>query len=86
MTVPRPLSREERPTEHDLPYSDGVPLDSQREVLQLEILRTPLVFAWADRQDFLVGTNMFLYYSLEQVRNEEFMGPDVFVALNVIFW
>lgn len=40
---------------------------------------------WADRQGFYVGGNMFVYFSLQQVRNKDFRGPDVFVALGVPF-
>src|SRR4051812_14245669 len=83
MTVSNLLPREGWPTENDLPYSDGIPMDSQRQVLQMQLLQVALVHAWADREDFFVGANMFLYYSLEQVRNRDFIGPDVFVALNV---
>ncbi|MDY7021639.1 MAG: Uma2 family endonuclease, partial [Cyanobacteriota bacterium] len=30
-----------------------------------------------------VGGNMFVYFSLEQVRNQDFRGPDVFAVLDV---
>lgn len=51
--------------------------------------------AWADRDDFFVGGNMFVYYSLDQARavTQElkgevpgrwtYRGPDVFVVLGV---
>jgi len=71
------------PTEDDLPYSDGMPMESQRHVLQSDLLRVPLAFSWADREDFFVGANMFVYFSPHQVRSHDFRGPDVFVALGV---
>jgi Uma2 family endonuclease len=41
-----------------------------------------LRLAWPER-DFFVGGNMFLYFSMDQVRNRDFRGPDVFIALDV---
>ena len=35
------------------------------------------------RGNGFAGGNMFLYYSLEQIRHRDFIGPDFFVALNV---
>jgi Uma2 family endonuclease len=71
------------PTQDDLPYDDGMPMESERHVLQMELLIDALR-PWLDaREDGYVGGNMFVYYSLKQVRNQDFRGPDVFVALNV---
>lgn len=77
------LKRGPLPTEDDLPYSDGEPMESSRHLLQMVLLRESLSLYWSGRDDFCVGTNMFLYYSPDQVLNREFLGPDVFVALNV---
>lgn len=71
------------PTEDELPYSDGVPMESQLHILQMNLLIEPLEVLWADRPDVFVGGNMFIYFSLEQVRNQDFRGPDVFVVLGV---
>lgn len=30
--------------------------------------------------DYYIGANMFVYYSLQQVRNKDYKGPDVFIA------
>ncbi len=71
------------PTQDDLPYDDGVPMESQRHQLQMELLINALM-PWLDaREDGYVGGNMFVYYSLQQVRNQDFRGPDVFVVLDV---
>jgi hypothetical protein len=35
------------------------------------------------RQDVYVGGNMFVYFSLDQVRHEDFREPDFFVVLGV---
>lgn len=69
------------PTQDELPYDDGMPMESQRHVMQLQLLMDPLHLLWEGRQDVYVNGNMFVYFSLEQVRN--FRGPDFFVALDV---
>ncbi|MEW5859952.1 MAG: Uma2 family endonuclease [Cyanobacteriota bacterium] len=71
------------PTQDELPYDDGETMESQRHVLQMQLLINTLLLMWAERQDVFVGGNMFVYYSLEQVRNKDFNGPDVFVVLDV---
>jgi len=71
------------PTQDDLPYDDGMPMESQRHVMQLQLLMDPLRLLWEGRQDVYIGGNMFVYYSLAQVRNRDFRGPDFFVALDV---
>jgi Uma2 family endonuclease len=70
-------------TEDDLPSSDGIPMETQRHVKQMIFLEQTLSLHWQERQDFFVGTNMFVYFSPNQVRNEDFRGPDVFVVQNV---
>ncbi len=71
------------PGEDDLPCDDGVPMETQRHVLQLNLLMDPLLLHWADRHDCFVGGNMFLYFSVEQIRHNDFFSPDFFVALDV---
>lgn len=71
------------PTQADLPYDDGAPMESQRHQLQMELLLDGLRLWLEGRDDGFVGGNMFVYYSLAQVRNRDFKGPDVFVALGV---
>ena len=70
------------PTEDELPYSDGEPMESERHILQMQLLMDTLKTHWGDR-DVFVGGNMFVYYSLQQVRNRDFRGPDFFVVLDV---
>lgn len=71
------------PTEDELPCDDGMPMETQRHVMQLQLLMDPLRSYWADRQDVYVSGNMFVYFSLEQVRNQDFRGPDFFAVLDV---
>ena len=72
------------PTQDELPYDDGVPMETARHRLQMELLINSLDPWLAQRPDGgYVGGNMFLYFSLAQVRRQDFRGPDVFVVLGV---
>ncbi len=72
------------PRGEDLPYSDGVPMESERHVLQMNLLADTLLLAWRDRHDFYVGRNMFVYFSELQSKRNDFRGPDVFVVLDTV--
>jgi Uma2 family endonuclease len=67
----------------DLIFDDGEPLESNRHRIAMNILIRSLQQAWADRNDYFTGGNMFIYYSSTQVRNRDFRGPDFFAVLNV---
>jgi Uma2 family endonuclease len=69
------------PGEHELPSDDGEPMESNEHRLQMVLLIQALKLAWADREDFFVGGNMFVYFSETQVKTNDFRGPDVFVVL-----
>jgi Uma2 family endonuclease len=72
------------PTQDELPCDDGVPMETARHRLQMELLINSLDPWLAQRPDGgYVGGNMFLYFSLAQVRRQDFRGPDVFVVLDV---
>lgn len=83
LTSPAPLGVVLPPTQDQLPYDDGIPMESERHLLQMQLLMESLRLWWADPQDFYVGGNMEVYFSLEQVRNKDFRGPDLFVVLGV---
>ncbi|MBR8827135.1 MAG: Uma2 family endonuclease [Gomphosphaeria aponina SAG 52.96 = DSM 107014] len=71
------------PTQAELPYDDGIPMESQRHKTQMELL-IDVISIWLEgRSDGYVGGNMFVYYSLEQVKNKDWSGPDFFVVLGV---
>ncbi|HEX5085975.1 MAG TPA: Uma2 family endonuclease [Blastocatellia bacterium] len=72
-----------RLTEDDLPYSEELPMESERHVLQMFLLIETLRAYWADRDDVFVGCDMFVYFSPQQVKNHDFRGPDVLVAQGV---
>ncbi|AFY31418.1 Uma2 family endonuclease [Calothrix sp. PCC 7507] len=67
----------------DLIFDDGEPLESNRHRIAMNALIRSLQQAWADRNDFFTGGNMFVYYNSAQVRNKDFRGPDFFVVLDV---
>ncbi len=58
-------------------------METLRHALQLQLLLDPLRLVWAERQDVFIAGNMFVYFSLQQVRNQDFRGPDFFVVLEV---
>ncbi len=71
------------PTEDDLPYDDGEPLETAWHRPAMNVLIECLEYHWRDRKDFFVGGNMFMYFGPEGVFNKDFRGPDFFVVLQV---
>jgi len=67
----------------DLIFFDGVPLESNRHRIAMNVLIDSALQALSSRSDFFTGGNMFVYYSRRQVMNQDFRGPDFFVALDV---
>jgi Uma2 family endonuclease len=74
----------------ELVYSDGIPLDSHRQRIQMNFLIDVIGQAMAARgqTDFFASGNMFVYYSPEQARDvaagrRYFRGPDVFFVDHV---
>jgi Uma2 family endonuclease len=71
------------PGQDDLPCDDGEPMETQRHKLQMDLLIDGLTIWLDQRSDGYVNGNMFVYYSMEQVRNRDFKGPDFFAVLGV---
>jgi Uma2 family endonuclease len=69
------------PTEDDLPYDDGVPMETARHRDQIHILIESLKTYWGKSRRYYVGGNMFLHYELKPKR--KFRGPDFYLALDV---
>lgn len=67
----------------DLIFDDGECLESNRHRIAMNVLIAAVHEAFAGRQDYFTGGNMFVYFNSEQARNRDFKGPDFFVALNV---
>ncbi len=72
------------PTQDELPYEDGIPMETARHRSQMNLLIETLQHYWATQgiQGF-VGGNMFIYYSLAQVRTQDVRGPDFFAVRDV---
>jgi len=72
------------PGADELPSEDGVPWETNRHRIEMNLLCDTLDRHLASRRpDYFVGGNMFFYFSLLQTRKNDFRGPDVFVALGV---
>ncbi len=71
------------PTQDELPYSDGMPMESNLHVLQMILLIETLKLYWEGRQDVFVGGNMFVYFSPDQTMTHDFRGPDFFAVQGV---
>ncbi len=67
----------------DLIFDDGVPLESNRHRIGINVLIDSYQYHRAPATDFYAGGNMFVYYSSTQVMNRDFRGPDFFVVLDV---
>ncbi len=72
------------PTEDDLPYSDGMPLETERHVHQMNLLAETARRHFAGREDIYVGRDMFVYFSPTQQMTHDFRGPDVFVVTGTV--
>jgi Uma2 family endonuclease len=74
----RPMVRGE-----DLPYADGIPLESDWHLAAMTLLIPILRYYWRDRRDCYVTGNMFVYFDPDQVKTQDFRGPDFFVVKGV---
>ena len=71
------------PGQADLPCDDGEPMETHRHKLQMDLLIGGLTIWLTQRSDGYVGGNMFIYYSMAQVRNRDFKGSDFFAVVGV---
>ncbi len=89
-----PVARRMAPElDFELIASDGEPLDSNWQRLQIHLLTDVVKILMAERdcRDFFVGGDMFVYYDPQQARGiatnpgtrEHFKGPDVFFVSGV---
>ena len=67
----------------DLIFDDGEPLETNRHRIAINVLIDSVNQAMAEREDYFVGGNMFVYYSSTQAMKRDFRGPDCFVVLDV---
>lgn len=71
------------PRGRDLPYSDGVPLESLWHRMTGDLLLACLQWHWRGREDFFAGANQFFYFDPAQAKNNDFLGPDFYVVKGV---
>lgn len=67
----------------NLIFDDGEPLESNRHRIAMNVLIRSFKQGGTARLDYFTGGNMFVYYSSQQVKNQDFRGPDFFVVLGV---
>jgi Uma2 family endonuclease len=67
----------------DLIFDDGVPLETNRHRIAMNVLIDSALEVLHDKPNSFVGGNMFVYYSRNQAMNRDFRGPDFFAALDV---
>src|SRR5271166_1434507 len=67
----------------NLPEEDSVPLESDWHRLAMTLLIELVSLHLKGREDYFVGGNMFIYFSAQQVRNQDFRGPDFFFVWEV---
>jgi Uma2 family endonuclease len=67
----------------DLPSEDGIPMETNWHRSAMNLLIDSVHALWHDRNDYFAGGNMFIYFSLEQVRRKQYRGPDFFVVNHV---
>jgi Uma2 family endonuclease len=67
----------------DLPYEDGEPLESNWHRIQINLLVDLTHQLWSFRDDYFVGGNMFVYFSVQQVSTHKYRGPDFFLVKEV---
>ncbi|MFN8557362.1 MAG: Uma2 family endonuclease [Dehalococcoidia bacterium] len=70
------------PTEDDLPYEDGRPMESELHFWLMTLLIETLRLFWRDRPRGYVAGDMFIYFSRDELLTRDFRGPDVFVVKN----
>jgi Uma2 family endonuclease len=64
-------------------YSDEPQLETDLHLQQIILFLECLNWWWRDRDDFYASGNLTIYYSLKQLKNRDFRGPDFFVVLGV---
>ncbi|MCC3444928.1 MAG: Uma2 family endonuclease, partial [Microcoleus sp. PH2017_03_ELD_O_A] len=74
---------EEHKPPTDLIFDDGAEMESNRHRIAMTVLIRSAEQGLANRNDFFVGGNMFIYFSAQQVRNRDYRGPDFFAVLGV---
>jgi Uma2 family endonuclease len=67
----------------NLPEEDGEPLESNWHRAEISLLIEMTQQHRGEAKDYYAGGNMFIYYSSQQIRSQDYRGPDFFIVLNV---
>jgi Uma2 family endonuclease len=67
------------PAAENLPDTDNRPVDNELQYLLPVLLRTTLAFAWPEREDWLMGVNLGIYYDLDLPA----IVPDAFLSFGI---
>jgi Uma2 family endonuclease len=62
--------------------SDEPNLETDFHREQIDLLIRLLKYWWQERHDFYISGNLTVYYSSQQTRHREFLGPDIFIVLD----
>ena len=73
----------ERLSELELPAEDGIPLESNWHRIEINLLIDSIHHHWRGRTNYFAGGNMFIYFNINQARNRDYRGPDMFVVKEV---
>ncbi len=76
------LSPADLPDDTELPYEDGIPLESNWHRHQMNLLIELIEYHWRKRHDFFAGGNMFIYFDRYRALSRNYRGPDFFVVKN----
>ncbi len=75
----------ELPDDTELPYEDGIPLETNWHRHQMNLLIELVEYHWRDRHHFFAGGNMFIYFDRERALTQNFRGPDFFLVKNTTY-
>lgn len=75
--VPLPVNL---PTEDNLPYDDGEPMETPQHRDQMNLLIESLKAYWKSDNKYYTGGNMFLHFELSG--EKRFRGPDFFLVMD----
>jgi Uma2 family endonuclease len=63
-------------------WSDEPELENDLHLRQILLLISTLEWLWRDRSDFFAAGNLTIYFSPQQIKSQDFRGPDFFVVLD----
>jgi len=81
---PEPAHLDELFAGIELIEDDGEPMESDWHVKTMLLLMSSIDQHFRDREDYYVGGNMFIYFSAQQARNNDFRGPDFYFVWNTM--